>query len=207
MLLYETEARKQGFNFVVGIDEAGRGPLAGPVVACAVSLKNYSFQNKIDDSKKLTSSQRDKAFKEIFEKAYVSVGMISSVVIDEINILNATYVAMDNAVRQLIVRAASFLESREIVPKDICLLVDGNRFKSDLPYSFKTIVSGDSLSLSIACASIVAKVTRDRILCAYDKVYPAYGLARHKGYPTRLHKDAILRHGLSPIHRRSFKHL
>ena len=204
MIDLEKEVLGQGFDFVIGVDEAGRGPLAGPVTAAAVLLKDYTFQNKIDDSKKLSSLQRLKAFEEIYNKAIVGVGIMSEEIIDRNNILEATYLAMNNAINDLISRLPGGEE--ENLFKRICVLVDGNRIKSDLPYTFKTVVAGDSKVLSIACASIIAKVTRDRILDAYDQVYPEYGFKRHKGYPTLLHRQAIRRYGLSSIHRKSFHH-
>lgn len=202
---YESEANKDGFAFVIGIDEAGRGPLAGPVTAAAVLLKEKHFQKRIDDSKKLSATERVEAFHEIYQKAYVGVGIMSESVIDRNNILEATYLAMHNAVVDLIdghpeCNNDSFL-------KNVFLFVDGNRFKSELPYSYKAIVDGDQHVLSIACASIVAKVIRDRILQTYDKIYPQYGFKSHKGYSTIEHKRAIRRHGLCLIHRKSFSYV
>lgn len=204
MLDYELKARKEGFTLIIGLDEAGRGPLAGPVVAAAVALKNSDFKNKITDSKKMTPAMREKAFHEIFAHGYVGIGIINETVIDEHNILQATFFAMTNAVRHLVARLPASLRTQKSFNDRTCLLVDGNRFKSDLPFAYKTIVQGDSLCLSIACASIVAKVTRDRILHTYGRIYPQYGFAKHKGYGTQEHRQAIAKHGLSMIHRRSF---
>lgn len=206
MLQFERDAQERGFRLIVGIDEAGRGPLAGPVVASAVALKSFQFQNKIADSKELTHQQRESAFPEIMAKAYVGVGIVSETVIDTHNILKATFFAMTRAVADMISRLPGDVSGRDDFEKDVLLLVDGNRFESPLPYLCRTIVAGDSLSLSIACASIVAKVTRDRILTEYDKVFPQYGFSRHKGYPTAEHRQAIKKHGLSPIHRKTFRH-
>lgn len=188
-----------GYACVIGIDEAGRGPLAGPVVAAAVHLHSADFSSTIRDSKTLSARQREEAFEEIHVKADVGVGLISEAVIDEHNILRATFLAMQNAVLQLMGRKSIVYR-----PEDVCLLVDGNRFKSDLPYHVKTVVQGDRRCVEIACASIIAKVTRDRILNIYDRIYPQYGFARHKGYPTAKHREAIRRNGPSEIHRRSF---
>lgn len=190
---------------MIGIDEAGRGPLAGPVVAAAVSLRTTHFSSKIGDSKSLTPAQRERACGEIWEKADVGIGVISETVIDRLNILQATFFAMANAVNQLTARLPE--DSRPIAgdPGNVLLLVDGNLFRSELPYAYQTIVKGDSLSMSIACASIVAKVYRDRVLQAYDRIFPQYGFALHKGYPTLKHRAAIKQHGLSLIHRRSFQ--
>ena len=204
MLDYEKKAKRRGFNLIIGIDEAGRGPLAGPVVASAVALRESKFQHKICDSKKISASQREKAFREIFEKAYVGIGMANESVIDASNILQATYYAMSQAVTHLIEKLPSALKSFKDFEDRIYLLIDGNSFKSDLPYSYKTIIRGDDSCLSVACASIIAKVTRDRILNTYDQIFPQYGFKRHKGYPTKEHKAAIKKFGLSFIHRRTF---
>ncbi len=206
MLYFENKAREKGFEIIVGIDEAGRGPLAGPVVACAVALQKEIFQNKIADSKTITSQVRERAFYEIFDNAFVGIGVVNEHIIDRINILCATHVAMSMAVERLIAKMRKSASFQSGFENKICLLVDGNSFKTDLPYAFETIVNGDALSLSIACASIVAKVTRDRMLNIYDKVFPQYGFCRHKGYPTAAHRIAIRDHGLSPIHRRTFHH-
>lgn len=205
MLVYERKAKRRGFGLIVGIDEAGRGPLAGPVVACAVALRRCHFRNEIRDSKKLTPGQRERAFQEILEQAYVGVGIISESVIDRKNILQATYLAMANAVRDMVAGLPPEVRQRPKGDKRIYLLIDGNRFESELPYPFQTIVRGDDASLSIACASIMAKVIRDRILNVYDKIFPEYGFVRHKGYPTAAHKRAIRKFGLSPIHRKTFR--
>jgi len=206
MLDYERKAQQEGYSLIIGIDEAGRGPLAGPVVAAAVAFKEFQFENKIFDSKKITHRQREKAFHEILEKAYVGVGIVSESVIDENNILEATYHAMSVAVNQIVDKVSDSIATNKNFNKEICLLVDGNSFKSDLPFRYKTICKGDALSYSIAGASIVAKVTRDRILEIYDQIFPEYGFKRHKGYPTLQHKLAIKEHGLSVIHRKTFKH-
>ena len=205
MLTFENEAKAAGFKWIIGIDEAGRGPLAGPVVASAVLLRSTSFENKINDSKKMTERQRERAFFEIFENAYVGIGMMSEAVIDSANILQATFLAMASAVRQLVVSLPKDVSGSKGFEHQVILLVDGPHFKSDLPYRFRPIIDGDAHSLSIACASVVAKVYRDRILKTYDSVYPQYGFKTHKGYPTASHRKAILENGLSPIHRRTFQ--
>ncbi|MGE0267676.1 MAG: ribonuclease HII [Candidatus Omnitrophota bacterium] len=205
MLDFEQSVKNEGYRFIIGIDEAGRGPLAGPVVASAVAVRHYDFSSKIADSKTISSLQREVAFQEILEKSYVGVGIINETVIDDVNILQATYIAMNNAVLQLM----NSLEKEKGIQDDrsgTCLLVDGNRFKTDLPYTYKTVIKGDSKVFSIACASIVSKVIRDRILMAYDRIFPDYGFKKHKGYPTSDHKKAIVRHGLSMIHRKTFIH-
>ncbi len=199
MLAHEQKAKADGFDLVVGIDEAGRGPLAGPVVAAAVCVSDYKFSSRIDDSKKLTEKQRQDAFDEIVANCDFGVGLISEEQIDKHNILQATFMAMKAAILDLAMQV-------QLRADKVCLLIDGNQFSSDLPYAHRTIVGGDAQSLSIACASIVAKVTRDRLLMSYDKIFPEYGFAKHKGYPTKEHKKAIALHGLSPIHRRTFRH-
>ena len=203
-LNHELEAERKGFRLILGIDEAGRGPLAGPVVAAAVALKSSQFSIPVDDSKKLTPQKRESLFQEILAQAYVGVGVMNENVIDEYNILRATFMAMETAVYQLLSKLPPDDFKAEDFSKQICLLIDGNQFKTELPYAYETIVAGDSLSLSIACASIIAKVTRDRILKVYDRIFPQYGFAQHKGYGTLQHRQAIQRHGLSSIHRRSF---
>lgn len=204
MFYHENKAKRNGFQLIIGVDEAGRGPLAGPVVAAAVSLRSKRFQNKIDDSKKISPRQREKAYLEIFEKAHVGLGIISEAVIDATNILQATYLAMTLAVNQLIYKLPETKVQSGNFRDKICLLVDGPSFKTDLPYAYRAIVNGDQLSMSIASASIVAKVSRDRILNSYDRILPQYGFRNHKGYPTLAHKEAIKKFGLSFIHRKTF---
>jgi ribonuclease HII len=205
MLKFEKEAKKAGFARIIGVDEAGRGPLAGPVVAAAVLLRSHRFYNRVDDSKKMTELQRKRAFLEISERAYVGIGVMSESVIDSVNILQATFLAMANAVRQLVEVLPADEKSQADFTASTILLIDGPYFKTDLPYKFQPIIDGDAKSLSIACASIVAKVYRDRILETYDRIYPQYGFKDHKGYATELHRRAIQANGLSPIHRRTFQ--
>ena len=195
------------FRFVFGVDEAGRGPLAGPVVAGAVCLKDYDFTVIVGDSKKLSAAQREKAFCQIHERAYVGVGIMSEVVIDEVNILRATHLAMAAAVKDLVAHLPDDIKSADDFVSMVKLLIDGNIFTASVPYKVETVVGGDAKSVSIACASIIAKVTRDRIIDAYDSLYPQYGFRRHKGYPTAAHRAAIRQHGLSPVHRKTFRSL
>jgi len=191
MLRYEKRARKKGYKVIAGIDEAGRGPLAGPVVACAVIIKDLDFSSRIDDSKKLSPARRLAAYKEIIEKAHIGISMVDEDIIDSVNIRRATIMAMEEAVINL------------GVEPDI-LLIDGD-LKLDLPYRQEQIIKGDSKSVSIAAASIIAKVARDALMIDFHKIYPQYRFDLHKGYGTRRHIEAIARHGLSPIHRRSFR--
>lgn len=200
MLELEESLRKKGHRLIIGVDEAGRGPLAGPVVASAVFLRNYKFNCKIADSKKMSSKDRESAFNEIYTKAYVGIGIISETVIDRINILQAALQAMENAVESLVNK----MPSEDLKNDKPYLLIDGNRYSANSPYHYSTVVDGDAKVFSIACASIIAKVTRDRILNMYDRIFPEYGFRNHKGYPTVSHKEAIREHGLCLIHRRSF---
>lgn len=191
-MLHETLARRQGYRYIAGIDEAGRGPLAGPVVAAAVILPaGYSLEG-LDDSKKLSPARRDSLFDEITGSALaIGVGLADHELIDRINILQATLDAMRQAVERL-----------QTVPD--FLLIDGIS-SIHLNIHQKTIKKGDSLSASIAAASIIAKVTRDRLMSLYDTQYPGYGFAGHKGYGSASHLTAIAKLGPSPIHRLSFR--
>lgn len=197
MLYYERKLRKKGFDLIIGVDEAGRGPLAGPVVAAAVALNTYRFKNRIDDSKKLTSLSREKAFSEIIDKSVFGIGITNEKIIDRVNILVATCMAMEQAIASLIDK----LSPAEV--KRTHIIVDGN-LTLDVTLPYTCIINGDSRSKSIACASILAKVTRDRIMKLYDRIYPQYGFIRHKGYPTKMHRAVLKRLGPSLIHRKSF---
>ncbi len=190
MLYHERKFIRQGKQKIAGVDEAGRGPLAGPVVAAAVILKEFKFSNRIADSKVLTRISREKAYFEIMDKACVGIGVVGEKEIDSVNILKATLKAMEVAVYSL-----------EETPDH--LLIDGN-VTPQMPYPKTPLIHGESRSLSIACASIVAKVTRDFIMSYYDLMYPEYGFRQHKGYGTSAHFKALARFGPSPIHRRTF---
>jgi len=189
-LLLEQKAKQQGHRHIAGIDEAGRGPLAGPVVAACVILKRFDFTTKIDDSKRLSASLREKAYSQILERAHVGLGIVFKDTIEDINIRNATMLAMKYACFDL------------PVEPDM-LLVDGI-LDLKLPFKQLCVIGGDRKSLSIAAASIVAKVTRDKLMVFYDGLFPKWGLATHKGYGTRAHFQAISKYGLSPLHRESF---
>ncbi len=189
--IYEDDANRQGFNHIAGVDEAGRGPLAGPVVAAAVIMPKELDITGIDDSKKLSPAKREKLSREIKEKALCwSVGISSVQEIDSLNILRASLLAMQRAVTTL-----------RIVPDYI--LVDAVTIPGlgtlQLP-----IIKGDGKSVSIAAASIIAKVTRDKMMETIDREFPYYGFARHKGYGTADHLDALKKHGLCPLHRKTF---
>lgn len=192
MLLHESQAKRRGYRCVAGIDEAGRGPLAGPVVAAAVILPEGLMLPGVNDSKQLTHLQREELFDTIRREAVsVGVGFGDHDLVDSINILQATLSAMRDAVSQL-------------SPQPDFLLIDGI---SAVPVNIaqRTVKKGDSLSISIAAASIIAKVTRDRLMVEYDVQYPGYGFADHKGYAAASHMAAIASLGPSPIHRKTFR--
>lgn len=189
---FEREYNEKGYELIGGIDEAGRGPLAGPVVAACVILPKDCIIEGVNDSKKLSEKKREALYEEITQKAVAwGVGIMDNNVIDEINILEATRKAMTHAVEEL-----------EIKPDYIFIDAEKKVDTKGIPYL--PIVKGDALSISIAAASIIAKVTRDRMMKEYDKLFPAYGFEKHKGYGTKAHTDAIKEHGLTIIHRKSF---
>lgn len=191
MLEIEDKLYSEGYNFVCGVDEAGRGPLCGPVVAAAVILPKDEYIEGVNDSKKLTEKKREKLYDDIMKKAVAaSIGISDVDVIEKVNILNATKLAMKQAIEKLSI-------------KPDYVLIDGNQM-IDINIKAETVVSGDAKSLSIAAASIIAKVTRDRMLIEFDKKYPEYGFAKHKGYGTKSHIEAIQKYGLTDIHRPSF---
>lgn len=191
MLEFETALMKEGISLIAGIDEAGRGPLAGPVVAASVIMPFDTFVEGVNDSKKLSAKKRDELFDKIRETALCcTVGIADEKVIDDINILNATKKAMLDAVNAL-----------DPVPE--CLLIDAVHLDgTDLRQC--SVIKGDARSYSIAAASIIAKVTRDRIMLEYDKMYPEYGFASHKGYGSKAHIEALRKYGPCPIHRKLF---
>ncbi|HBT88423.1 ribonuclease HII [Desulfobacter sp.] len=192
MLVFEKQAMLDGYKIIAGVDEAGRGPLAGPVVSAAVILpENFDIRG-INDSKKLSEKKRAALFPKIQSQAIAfGIGIADHGEIDRINILQASLLSMKRAVDDL-----------GLIPD--YLLIDG-KFTIDSNIDQRPVIKGDTLSLSIAAASILAKVTRDRIMTDLDLQYPEYEFKRHKGYPTKAHKQAILAHGPCPIHRKSFK--
>ena len=188
---YETALHSEGYTTICGIDEAGRGPLAGPVCAAACILPAGLVIEGLNDSKKLSEKRREALYETITAEALAwAVCLVDEKTIDEINILQATYRAMRGAVQRLPVKP------------ELCL-VDGNR-DPGLGLPTRTVVKGDASCASVAAASILAKVTRDRLMVEYDKQYPGYGFAVHKGYGTKAHYAAVAALGLCPIHRRSF---
>lgn len=187
----EAQLRKVGFNIIAGIDEVGRGPLAGPVVSAAVILRENAKIPGLKDSKELTAFKREKLFAEILENALdYSISLVSHLVIDEINILNAT-------------RFANYLCVKNLRLKPDIALIDG-RDKQIIDIPFETIIKGDSKVRSIAAASILAKVTRDRLMQKYAQDFSQYGFEHHMGYGTRLHRQNLTRYGACEIHRRSY---
>lgn len=191
LCVYENEVYESGCEYIAGVDEAGRGPLAGPVVAAAVVLKRNGFIEGVDDSKKLAPRKRERLYEDIINNCVCYlVGIVDQKCIDEINILNATKKAMYMAISNL-------------NPRPGHVLIDAVKLDElDIPQT--SIIGGDAKSVSIAAASIIAKVTRDRIMDEYGKEYPQYGFENHKGYGTKEHISAIKKYGLCPIHRLSF---
>lgn len=194
---YHQERKLQtedGYSYIVGVDEAGRGPGAGPVVACALHLPQKDaerFSGRVKDSKKMTRKQRVQMYAALVTSFDYGVGIVDNHTIDKINILEATKLAIKNAIDQL--------------PKAEFVLIDGNMKFNDINLPYRSVVKGDSLSLSIAAASIVAKETRDRIMEEYHEEYPMYGWDSNKGYLSKKHVEAIKEHGTTPYHRMSFK--
>ncbi len=187
----ENEYREKGFNIICGVDEAGRGPLAGPVYAAAVILPSDCVIEGLNDSKKLTEKKREALFDEIKEKALAyGIASADEKEIDEINILNATFLAMKRAINSLSV-------------KPDLALIDGNQ-KPHTDIEEVTVIKGDAKSMSIAAASVLAKVSRDRFMLEMAEKYPQYEFARHKGYGTKLHYEKIAQYGVCDIHRRTF---
>ncbi len=191
MYQYEAQGHEDGYRVICGVDEAGRGPLAGPVYAAAVILPDGLVIDGLDDSKKLTEKKRDKLYDVIREKAVAyCIATASPTEIDEVNILNAAMLAMSRAIEGLSVRP------------DLAL-IDGNCCRN-IPVTARCIIKGDSLSASIAAASILAKVARDRYMEELDALYPQYQFKKHKGYPTKLHYELLDAYGVSDVHRMSF---
>ena len=189
---FEDRLRLSGAQRIAGVDEAGRGPLAGPVVAAAVVLDLAGVPEGLNDSKVLTAKKRSALLEMILTCADVGVGLASVAEIDEFNILRASHLAMNRAIAEL-----------DVAPDHV--LIDGNLVPRDLTLSATAVVKGDSLSLSIAAASIVAKTRRDAIMWDLAQQYPGYGWERNQGYPTKCHKEALRNLGVTPHHRRSFK--
>lgn len=191
--LYEFDKEK---GDILGVDEAGRGPLAGPVVAAAVKIHEYhDFFEMINDSKKLSEKKREELFDKILTYCDVGVGIASVEEIDEVNILEATFIAMNRAIEDI-------SKNSDITFNTV--LVDGNKLIKKYNGKQEFLVKGDAKSLSIAAASIIAKVTRDRIMLKFAEIYPEYHFEKHKGYGTKLHREILLEKGVLPIHRKTF---
>ncbi|EGJ38681.1 ribonuclease HII [Streptococcus sanguinis SK49] len=191
MLRYEKELYKTGFRAIAGIDEVGRGPLAGPVVAAAVILPPGCKIKGLNDSKKIPKKKHQDIYQAVMDKALaVGVGLIDNEIIDQVNIYEATKLAMKEALSKLCL-------------KPDYLLIDAMKLDIDIPQ--ESIIKGDANSLSIAAASIVAKVTRDKLMADYDKEYPGYDFAQNAGYGTKSHLQGLERHGVTPIHRKTFE--
>ena len=190
---FEQKAKRRGYRYIAGVDEAGRGPLAGPVVAAAVILPGDFSIPGIDDSKKLTPKKRSKLYHLIYNEALsVGIGMACNNEIDEFNILEATFIAMKRAINSL-----------SITPDYV--FVDGIHKIPGISIHHEAIPKGDQLCLSVSAASIIAKVTRDTLMEAFHKLYPLYNFKANKGYGTAEHREAIRAHGCSPIHRKTFR--
>ncbi len=188
----ENEFYQNEMNFICGIDEAGRGPLAGPVVVASVIMPKDSMIEGVNDSKKVSEKKRESIYEQIIEEAIsYGVGIVGQEEIDELNILNATKKALTMSLQELKVRPDM-------------ILVDALEKIDTLQIPYQSIIKGDAKSYSIAAASIIAKVTRDRIMRQWDEVYPQYGFLGHKGYGTKAHIEAIKEYGICPLHRRSF---
>lgn len=198
----EDELYTSGVKSIAGIDEAGRGPLAGPVVVACVVMKPDSMIEGVNDSKKVSEKKRERVYEDIVNEALAyGVGIVSQTEIDRINILNATKMGLSLAVKDMeedLKKKARDFEKPEIILVDALTKIDTDH----IPY--RSIIKGDAKSYSIAAASIIAKVTRDRIMRQWDEVYPMYGFEKHKGYGTAAHIAAIKEYGLCPLHRRSF---
>lgn len=193
---YEENLYNEGLKYICGIDEAGRGPLAGPVVVGAVVMPKDSMLEFVNDSKKVTIKRRDKLYDEIKDNAIAyGIGIISQEEIDELNILNATKKGLHMALGEVI---------EKLKEKPDIIIVDALREIDTFGITYESIIKGDATCYSISCASILAKVTRDRIMQEWDKIYPEYGFAKHKGYGTKEHIEAIKKYGPCPIHRKSF---
>jgi ribonuclease HII len=189
---YERNAHSRGFNLVAGVDEVGRGPLAGPVTAAAVVLDLNHIPEGLNDSKALSAKRREHVFSQIMQMAQVCIAHASVEEIDELNILRASHLAMERAIAGL-----------KLAPDHV--LIDGNMVPKGLTISNETIIKGDAKSISIAAASIVAKVTRDKIMVDLGQQFPGYGWEKNAGYPSKSHKEALQTLGVTPHHRRSFK--
>lgn len=204
---------EKGFELIIGTDEVGRGPLCGPVVAAAVTIKDQESMNKdqdskkwdlVRDSKKLSEKQREEVFDFIGEHFHIGIGLCDHNTIDRINILEASFLAMKKAVSDLIRNKSKVESLKSKVNEKIIILVDGNKTIPNFSFEQKAIIGGDKAVKSISAASIVAKVTRDRIMREFSLKYPNYGFEKHMGYGTKAHMEALAKYGVCEIHRKTF---
>jgi ribonuclease HII len=209
--ILEKDFASQGFAYIIGTDEVGRGPLCGPVLACAVMYKDNNFEipenlqkefDLIRDSKKLSHKQREEIYDFICEHFYIGIGLCNHETIDRINILEASFLSMKKAIQELIKKRKKETGALEN-PKTI-ILVDGNKQIPNLSIEQYAVIGGDKFVKSISAASIVAKVTRDRLMAEFAVKYPQYGIEKHMGYGTKMHMDALSKYGPCEIHRKSF---
>lgn len=207
----ENELTSNEYEFIIGIDEAGRGPLAGPVVACAAILKNYELRTMnhrikeldlVRDSKTLSEKQRENMFDFISDNFFIGIGMCDNETIDRMNILEASFLAMKKAVADLFRNMKNETSNME---QKIIILVDGNKKIPNFSMEQKAVIGGDKIVKSISAASIIAKVSRDRIMKEMHKKYPEYEFGKHKGYGTKLHVEMLKKHGACKIHRKTFE--
>ncbi|HIP50421.1 MAG TPA: ribonuclease HII [Candidatus Pacebacteria bacterium] len=207
----EKELSEKKYDIIVGLDEVGRGPLAGPVVTAACVIKNKAdFESVPDegawklvrDSKLLSEKQREEAFIFVQKRFFIGIGKCSPKAIDEINILQATFLAMKKAINGL--EKEIDIDGRYGEAEKMMIMIDGNQLLPNFTREQMCVAKGDQISKSIAAASIIAKVARDKMILVYDKKYPQYGFANHKGYGTKMHMEALQKYGATPIHRRSF---
>lgn len=205
----EKDCQEQGYGLVIGVDEVGRGPLCGPVVACAAALKNFEITpddprwDLVRDSKKVSEKQREKVFSFIQENFYLGLGLCDHQTIDRINILEASFLAMKKAIQELVRSRNQELGVKSEDQKTI-ILVDGNKSIPNLSMEQKAVIGGDKFVKSISAASIAAKITRDRMMKEFALKYPGYGMEKHMGYGTKVHMDALNELGPCEIHRKSF---
>lgn len=211
--ILEKDFALQGFTHVIGTDEVGRGPLCGPVLACAAMFKDPNFEipekmqkqfDLIRDSKKLSEKQRENMFDFIHEYFHIGIGLCDHETVDRINILEASFLSMKKALQDLKKKIEKENPESYGPNSKTCVLVDGNKVIPNLTMEQYAVIGGDRISKSISAASIVAKVTRDRMMMEMHEKYPQYGLDKHKGYGTKLHMEALKNYGPSPIHRLSF---
>lgn len=211
--ILEKDFARQGFTHIIGTDEVGRGPLCGPVLACAAMFKDPNFEISLEkqkqfdlirDSKKVSEKQREEIFDFIGEHFHLGIGLCDHETIDRINILEASFLSMKKAIQDLLRNQSKVKSQKSKVDEKCIILVDGNKIIPNLSMEQYAVIGGDKLVKSISAASIVAKVTRDRMMKEFALKYPTYGLEKHMGYGTKMHMEALVKHGPCEIHRKSF---